>query len=63
MSYEIKAEGVHVATHPSMPSQLRIDQACIAATRRGWNGCTMEIWRDGKLVKEVRPSEEALQTE
>jgi hypothetical protein len=63
MSYEIMAEGVKVAQYPSMPSQLRIDQACISATRRGWNGNTLEIWRDGKLVKEVRPSDEALQTE
>lgn len=63
MKYEIKADGIRVAGTPWNPHQADIDKACIAATRRGWNGTILEVWRDGKLVKEVNPSDEALQTE
>ena len=61
--YEIKADGVKVAATPWRPKQADIDKACIAATRRGWNGIFMEVWQNGKLLKEVNPSPEALETE
>lgn len=62
--YELRVDsgfgGDTVARFDAAPAQRKIDRVVIRLSREtGWNGCHLELWRDGKHVKDVEPSEKA----
>lgn len=58
--YELKADGeVVCANLERRPKQWQIDVAALQADRRGWNGVCLELWRDGRYIADVHPSDEA----
>lgn len=57
--YEVKADDVVVLKSLSKrPKQWQVDMAAQSATRRGWNGVTLDLYSNGKLVDRLMPSAE-----
>lgn len=42
------------------PAQGDIDAVARSLNARGWNGCTLDLYRDGEWQATVKPSEEVL---
>ena len=58
--FEIRADDVVLkANLETRPSQATVDRLAVSADRRGWNGTSLELLRDGKHVCDLFPSEEA----
>jgi hypothetical protein len=58
--YEIRADDVVLKSNlKDVPNQAEVDRLAVAADRRGWNGTTLDLFKNGQPVCELFPSDEA----
>lgn len=58
-NYEIYADDVRMTSSPRPPKQREVDLVAARATAQGWNGTTLSLYRDGRWLRELYPSERA----
>lgn len=64
MAFELRVDedfgGDTVWSGSRRPTQHQIDAAAEEAMSRGWNGVSLDLYRDDRWAEDVKPSEEVL---
>ena len=60
MEYKLLVDDVVMWRGKKMPTQADIDRTAADANECGWNGTTLELFKDDQWIKTVTPSEGVL---